>query len=105
MIGLGSPVSSTMRYSRRSGKASYHPQLVSQQGVCRKAELAPVDVGVDTSGEAGVVPVDARGDTAAGASVTTTVHAGSCERSRGSENSRRARQAEILSRVVDPRAA
>ena len=42
-----SPVFSTMRYPRRSGKHPTISKLVSQQGVCRKAELAP-DVSLKT---------------------------------------------------------
>ena len=41
------------------------PTSVPQQGVCRKVELTPVD-SVDNGGEAGAVPLDALGDTAAG---------------------------------------
>ena len=39
--------------------------MVSQQGACRKVALTPVDISVDNGGEAGAVPVDALGDTAA----------------------------------------
>ena len=48
--------------------ATYHHALhIQADGVCRKVALTPVDMSVDNGGEAGAVPVDALGDTAAGA--------------------------------------
>ena len=67
MIGLGSPVALTMRYSRRSGQASYYSQIGLATGCVPESALTPVDISVDNDGEAGAVPVDALGDTAAGA--------------------------------------
>ena len=56
-----------MRYSRRSGQASYKPQIGLAAGRVPESALTPVDISVDNGGEAGAVPVDALGDTAAGA--------------------------------------